>query len=81
MPGMDGWAVLKELKGDPAIADIPVIMVTIVNDKNLGYALGASDYLTKPIDWHRLSALLKKYGKCNLPDLDESPQLSRRLGS
>lgn len=81
MPGMDGWAVLKALKGDPATADIPVIMVTIVNDKNLGYTIGASDYLTKPIDWHRLSAILKKYGADNLPDLDEPPRLSRRLSS
>jgi CheY-like chemotaxis protein len=48
MPGMDGWAVLSALKADPAVADIPVIMLTIVDDKNLGYALGAADYLTKP---------------------------------
>jgi PleD family two-component response regulator len=50
MPGMDGWAVLSALKSDPAVADIPVVMLTIVDDKNLGYALGAADYLTKPID-------------------------------
>ena len=54
MPGMDGWAVLSALKADPDLADIPVIMLTIVDDKNLGYALGASDYLTKPIDRERL---------------------------
>ena len=41
MPGMDGWAVLAALKSDPELADIPVIMVTIVDDKNLGYSLGA----------------------------------------
>ena len=35
MPGMDGWAVLGALKADPAVADIPVIMLTIVDDKNL----------------------------------------------
>ena len=40
MPGMDGWAVLSALKADPATADIPVVMLTIVDDKNLGYALG-----------------------------------------
>src|SRR5262249_31510979 len=39
MPGMDGWAVLTALKADPDVADIPVIMLTIVDDKNLGYAL------------------------------------------
>ena len=54
MPGMDGWAVLSALKADPEVADIPVVMLTIVDDKNLGYALGASDYLTKPIDRERL---------------------------
>jgi signal transduction histidine kinase/DNA-binding response OmpR family regulator len=61
MPGMDGWAVLTALKGDPGLADIPVIILTIVDDKNLGYTLGASDYLTKPINWDRLLAILKKY--------------------
>jgi CheY-like chemotaxis protein len=61
MPGMDGWAVLKALKDDPEVAQIPVIMVTIVDDKNLGYALGVSGYLTKPIDRGRLAAILAKY--------------------
>ena len=61
MPGMDGWAVLTALKADPALADIPVIMLTIVDDKNLGYALGAADYLTKPVDRDRLVAMLQKY--------------------
>ena len=56
MPGMDGWAVLTALKADPELADIPVIMLTIVDDKRMGYTLGASDYLTKPIDWDRLTA-------------------------
>ena len=61
MPGMDGWAVLSALKADPAVAAIPVVMLTIVDDKNLGYALGASDYLTKPIDRERLVAVLTQY--------------------
>jgi signal transduction histidine kinase/DNA-binding response OmpR family regulator len=60
MPGMDGWAVLTVLKADPITADIPVIMVTIVDDKNLGFALGATDYLIKPIDWDRLVAVLQR---------------------
>jgi CheY-like chemotaxis protein len=63
MPGMDGWAVLNALKADPATADIPVIMVTIVDDKGIGFTLGAADYFTKPIDWPRLLAVLKKYRK------------------
>jgi PAS domain S-box-containing protein len=61
MPEMDGWAVLATLKSDPATAQIPIIMVTIIDDKSRGFALGASDYLTKPIDWVRLSAILKSY--------------------
>jgi signal transduction histidine kinase/DNA-binding response OmpR family regulator len=61
MSGMDGWSVLTALKAEPQVADIPVIMLTIVDDRNRGYALGASDYLTKPIDWNRLDALLQKY--------------------
>ncbi|MCI0848650.1 MAG: response regulator, partial [Chloroflexi bacterium] len=61
MPGMDGWAVLSALKADPDLADIPVIMVTIVDQKNLGYALGAAEYLTKPIDRGRLLSVLNKY--------------------
>ena len=63
MPSMDGWAVLNALKADPATAGIPVIMLTIVDDKNMGFALGAADYFTKPIDWQRLSAVLHKYRK------------------
>jgi CheY-like chemotaxis protein len=58
---MDGWAVLSALKADPDVADIPVVMLTIVDDKNLGYALGASDYLTKPIDRERLVTVLKQH--------------------
>jgi signal transduction histidine kinase/DNA-binding response OmpR family regulator len=61
MPGMDGWAVLRAIKNDPEIADIPVIMVTMVDDKDMGHALGAADYLPKPIDRDRLASLLRKY--------------------
>ncbi len=68
MPGMDGWAVLSALKADPELADIPVIMLTMVDDRNLGYALGASDYLTKPVDRERLIAVLRRYRR-DLPVL------------
>ena len=61
MPGMDGWTVLTALKQDPATVDIPVIMVSIVDEKNLGYALGAADYLTKPVERERLVAILNRY--------------------
>jgi len=83
MPGMDGWAVLAALKADPHVADIPVIMLTMVDDKNLGYALGASDYLTKPLERERLTAVLKKYRR-DLPVLivdDDASlrELARRI--
>ncbi|MDQ2799574.1 MAG: PAS domain S-box protein, partial [Armatimonadota bacterium] len=61
MPGMDGWAVLQQLKADAETQDIPVIMLTMVDDKNIGFALGATDYLTKPIDRSRLAAVLGRY--------------------
>jgi PAS domain S-box-containing protein len=67
MPQMDGWAVLTSLKSDPELADIPVIMVTMTGDRNLGYALGASDFMTKPIDRSRLAALLKRYACPRVP--------------
>jgi len=63
MPGMDGWTVLSSLKSDPDLAKIPVIMLTIVDEKNRGYSLGAADYLTKPIERERLTAVLMRYRK------------------
>ncbi|MGD2032404.1 MAG: response regulator, partial [Gammaproteobacteria bacterium] len=54
MSGMDGWSVLRALKADETTRNIPVVMVTIVDDKNLGYTLGAAEYLTKPVDRKRL---------------------------
>jgi PAS domain S-box-containing protein len=61
MPGVDGWSVLQALKADPELADIPVVMLTIVDEKNKGYALGAAEYVTKPIDRDRLRALLARF--------------------
>ncbi|MES2465298.1 MAG: response regulator, partial [Armatimonadota bacterium] len=67
MPGMDGWAVLQELKADAELADVPVVMVTMVDDRNLGYALGATEYLTKPVDRQRLLSILSRY-RCDSSD-------------
>ena len=61
MPGMDGWTVLAALKADPETAEIPVVMLSILDNQDLGFALGASDYLTKPIDSDRLARVLIKY--------------------
>jgi len=59
LPDIDGWTVLAALKGDPELAEIPVIVVTIVDDRTRGYALGAVDYLVKPIDRDRLAKILR----------------------
>lgn len=61
MPGMDGWAVLSALKADETVSGIPVIMLTMLDDHHLGFALGASEYVTKPIDRERLRSLLARY--------------------
>ncbi len=66
MPNMDGWAVLSALKAEPGLAGIPVIMVTMVDNRNLGYALGAADYLTKPVEREHLASVLRKYA-CSQP--------------
>jgi signal transduction histidine kinase/CheY-like chemotaxis protein len=50
MPGRDGWSLLKECKTDTELKDIPVIMISQLNQSNLAASLGANDYLTKPID-------------------------------
>ena len=62
MPGLDGWSVLENLKADPELADIPVVMLTILDDKNKGFALGATDFLTKPVDRERLRSVIARYG-------------------
>jgi CheY-like chemotaxis protein len=65
MPGMDGWSVLTTLKSDPATAQIPVIMVTMLQDRQLGFTLGASEFLTKPIDQEKLRRIVSSY--CGRP--------------
>ncbi len=55
LPRKDGWSVLKELKENPETEDIPVILVSIISDKNLGYGLGAYEYIVKPISSEKLT--------------------------
>jgi CheY-like chemotaxis protein/anti-sigma regulatory factor (Ser/Thr protein kinase) len=59
MPDIDGWTVLAAIKGDPTLADIPVILMTIMDEKNRGYSLGAADYLVKPVARERLGVILR----------------------
>jgi hypothetical protein len=61
MPGMDGWEVLTSLKADPETESIPVIMVTLLEESNVGVSLGAVDYLVKPIKAPRLLAAIQKW--------------------
>jgi signal transduction histidine kinase/CheY-like chemotaxis protein len=59
MPDLDGWTVLAALRGNPELADIPVVMATVTDQNRRGITLGAAGYLTKPIDRDRLIALLR----------------------
>jgi len=61
MPGRDGWSMLTALKADPVLRDIPVVVVSVEDEKALGFSLGATDYVTKPVDRERLAALLEKH--------------------
>ncbi|HKP76188.1 MAG TPA: response regulator [Longimicrobiaceae bacterium] len=61
MPGMDGWTVLAALKADAGLREIPVIMLTMVDDPERGFTLGASDYATKPVNRQRLSRILRRH--------------------
>ncbi|MEP6471540.1 MAG: ATP-binding protein [Acidobacteriota bacterium] len=61
MPGIDGWTVLKSLKADPQLSGIPVVMVSISDDRDRGLAMGAADYLVKPVDRDRLAGILAAY--------------------
>ena len=70
MPGMDGWSVLSVLKSDPLTAKIPVVMVTMLQDRQLGYTLGAADFLTKPVDSEKLRTVLSRHaGRPEMPVL------------
>ena len=60
MPGMDGWSLLRELKNDPALSSIPVIMMSIVDDKNFAFSMGANDYLLKPVSRKELITVLAR---------------------
>jgi CheY-like chemotaxis protein len=85
MPGMDGWKVLSELKADPSVANIPVVMLTMMDDRKRGYDMGASNYLTKPTDHRRLAGILKKYTSaqdpCPVLLVDDDPVARKAMRS
>ena len=85
MPGIDGWEVLSRLKSDPITSEIPVVMVTILDKEEKGFALGADDYVVKPIDWEHFSRVLGKLTDRNnqrtvlvVDDEEPTRQLFRR---
>ncbi len=65
MPGMDGWQVLEQLRAIPETADIPIILQSMLSERELGLSLGADDYLTKPVDKSDLPNAVRKL----LPEL------------
>ena len=60
MPDQDGWSVLGQLKSDPQLVDIPVVMQTILDESRKGFMLGASEFLTKPIDRARIIEVIRR---------------------
>lgn len=81
MPRMDGWSVLASLKADPVLASIPVVMVTVIDEHGLGYSLGASDYLLKPVEWDRLKSVIDRLNVSGASDIlaidDDEDTLAR----
>jgi CheY-like chemotaxis protein/nitrogen-specific signal transduction histidine kinase len=61
MPGMDGWEVLKHIRADDTLADVPVIMLTVLAEQQLAMALGATEYVTKPVDRSQLRGILRRH--------------------
>jgi signal transduction histidine kinase/DNA-binding response OmpR family regulator len=84
MPGLDGWAVLSALKANPDLAETPVVLVTMTDDRNMGYALGASEYLTKPINPGRLATVMKKHTRiaqgASVLIVDDDPAMREMTG-
>jgi adenylate cyclase len=85
MPDLDGWSVLTALRQDPELAEIPVIMITIVDEHRRGIALGAAGYLTKPIDRERLRRVIGRFRAPARPTRvlvveDDAVQRERMLG-
>jgi len=81
MPECDGWIVLSKLKSDPNVAQIPVIMVTVVDNAAMGLDMGASNYLIKPVDRDRLAVLIEKHRVARGSNASEAKAISSRTAS
>jgi signal transduction histidine kinase/CheY-like chemotaxis protein len=77
MPECDGWSILRKLKSDPQLAQIPVIMVTVVDNQAMGFDLGASHYVIKPVDRDRLAVLIEKHRAARSVSVTEAKASSR----
>jgi signal transduction histidine kinase/DNA-binding response OmpR family regulator len=62
LPEMDGWEVLTALKADPVTAEIPVVVVSMLDERGMGFALGAAEYLVKPVSRELVLAALSRVG-------------------
>ena len=81
MPHIDGWAVLTALKGDPALAKIPVVMVTFHDDSGLSATLGAADHVDKPVRWDKLKSVMERFrdAEGDVLIVDDDPSVRERL--
>jgi len=83
MPGMDGWTVLRTLKADPELAAIPVVLLTIMENAELGLALGAAAYLRKPVPGVEIAATIRRHTGTPSRDVlvvDDDPRARDMVG-
>ncbi|MBW2647175.1 MAG: response regulator, partial [Deltaproteobacteria bacterium] len=84
MPKKDGWQVLRELKDSPETQDVPVIILSIVDDKRLGFSLGATEYIVKPVGSQVLLRKLRNLEKMRkikrVLVVDDEPETVRLIG-
>jgi len=76
LPGMNGWTVLEKLKGDERLRHIPVVVVTVVDEREVGLALGAVDYFVKPIERGALLSMLERHGVAPEPAVEPAPAVA-----
>ncbi|GJD75778.1 response regulator [Methylobacterium goesingense] len=85
MPRMDGWSVLRTLRADPDLGVTPIIMVTVLDEQNLAFSLGATDYLQKPIEWSQLRSAMERFKPSEHEGpvliIDDDPDARERLSA
>jgi signal transduction histidine kinase/DNA-binding response OmpR family regulator len=69
MPDVDGWSVLAALKANAKTTDIPVVLVTVLDDRQKGYSFGATDYISKPIEGDQLARVVRRYCRAEAPSV------------